>query len=235
MLHQHLLKFNNLQPFQVQSLWKLLWNQVHNEVSAHINIVKFPLHPKLLYIISDTTRSCNTVRKLGKTKVWLAMVSLTASPFSRSFVKEEHLLCLNYTCDYVPSGPLTCTNAKHGNSRKDGAEDKWGLQSSSNCNNLAESIPPPASVPWPHSLRNSQLTSLPRLIPTEARVTQDSPPSSVHLLPTAPCPSSYSYYNCPQGLKHGSHCECQETQTQSARGPQHKDFSFLSLRGSSRS
>lgn len=44
---------------------------------------------------------------------WPTIISLTASPSSQSFVKGNNLLCFNYTCDCVPSGLLTCTNAQH--------------------------------------------------------------------------------------------------------------------------
>lgn len=142
-------------------------------------------------------------------------MSLTASPFSRSFVKEEHSLCLNYACDYVPSGPLTRTNAKHGNlekrrsRRQDGGYrqlqhlHQLGRQHSPSCmsaltpqpQELSANVSPQAHSHW--GKVHPRFTSI---------ICSPSP--------TAPCPSSYGCYNCPQGLKCGSHCECQETQTQ---------------------
>lgn len=73
---------------------------------------------------------------------------------------------------------------------------RWGLLSSSNHNITLQRKPPPSSVPWSHSPRISQVTSLPKFIPTNARVTQDSPPLSLHSLPATLCPSSYSCNNC---------------------------------------
>ena len=67
------------------------------------------------------------------------------------------------------------------------------------------------NAPIPH-LRNSADIS-PQAHPTEARITQESPPSFPYHLPTALCLGSYSCWNCHQGLKSGSLCECQGTQT----------------------
>ena len=123
---------------------------------------------------------------IGNTKAWITSYSPRTSHFSHSFVKGEYILGLNYTCDCVPSEPLTCTNVKHTNLKRGNGKQDGGHGA------------PATAITWHWSLflhycpdptaSETQLPSLPKLTPTEARVTQESPPSP--LLTHVHCPLS---------------------------------------------
>lgn len=53
-------------------------------------------------IISDSTRSRNTVTTLGKTKAWITNYSPRTSSFSHSFEKGDYLRCLNTLVTVYP-------------------------------------------------------------------------------------------------------------------------------------
>lgn len=142
--------------------------------------------------------------------------------------KSRVWLCTKWAPDLY-----TCTARDPGGKMEQ--KTRRGLRSSSRCNNLSQRTPPAWSVPWPHSLRGSQLTSCPKLTPTQARVTHDSPLSSAHPHPPPPHPSSYGCNNRPRGLKCTPTVSARRPRLGPVKGAQHKDFSFLSLCGSARS
>lgn len=149
-----------------------------------------------------------------KNKSWITNHRPRTSPFSHSFMKGEYSLCLNCSCDWGTSGSLAYINARHMPLEKSWSrEQEGGYWAPMTAITWWRRRLFPSTVLRSHSLRSSQPTSLPRFIPTEAIVTQFSPPTSPHPPNIAPCPRSYSGHSCPLETQCGTHCECQEIQT----------------------